>query len=344
MITIDNKEGQIMGREISLFSDYRQKENSLTNYCGLILKLLYTENPISFEEAITSMISGEVNLVIGPTFSQQQKQTTSIPDLAITQKSFSILFETKLTDWFYSDQIKKHISGLGSDNGIKILFLISNFDTEEYEDRFSKEIDLAKEAKIILQPISFEFFLEKLMSVRSSDSFKQHLDEFESYLDSNGRLPKWKYLLEVVNCRGSLSEVATGAYLCPNTGGSYKHRRAKYFGPYAHKKVSRVYEIDAVVAVDVKMSNAHVKWKNKDSSNTGLCETAINNIKTIPGRSQENESVPLLVFILSNGADTNFKKMSSGGMFQSKKYFHGIASDCSNSKDLAEKLKVRTWE
>jgi hypothetical protein len=65
-----------MSKEISLFSDYHTKENSLTNHCGLILKLLYEENPTSFEEAISSMTS--TNFVINPTFEQQVRKETSV--------------------------------------------------------------------------------------------------------------------------------------------------------------------------------------------------------------------------------------------------------------------------
>ncbi|MGE4544141.1 MAG: hypothetical protein AB7D06_08530 [Pedobacter sp.] len=333
-----------MGREISLFSDYRQKENSLTNYCGLILKLLYSENPASFEETITSMVSGDVDLMVGPTFAQQHKEVKSIPDLSISQKAFSIFFETKLTDWFYSSQIKRHIDGLSSENGTKILFLISNFQTEEYEERFSKDRAVAQESGIILQAISFEEFMKCLKGARSSDVFKSHLEEFENYLDRSGRLPRWKKLLEVVNCRGTLHEVKNGAYMCPDKGGAYRHRRAKFFGPYANKNVSKIYEIDAVVSVDVNMSNVKLKWKNKDISNKKLEEIAIGHISASAHRTAENEKTPLQVFILSNGSETNFRKVSSGGMFQSKKYFYGLVGECTNSRDLANKLNGESWE
>lgn len=48
----------------------------------------------------------------------------------------------------------------------------------------------------------------------------------------------WVYLLDVVNCAGSIKRVEKGAYTCPDEGRAYKHRRAKYFGAYADKKVS----------------------------------------------------------------------------------------------------------
>ena len=119
-----------MGREVSLFSDYHSKENSLTNYCGLILKLLYREHPESFAEVVTSLVDDEIDLTIGPVFRQQKKASSSIPDLSIVQRAFAIFFETKLDDWFYSDQIRRHMEGLSDKAELRILFLLCNFETD----------------------------------------------------------------------------------------------------------------------------------------------------------------------------------------------------------------------
>ncbi len=59
----------------------------------------------------------DANIIVGPTFTQQTKSVDSIPDLAITQKSFSVFFETKTTDWFYNDQINRHIKGFNETAG-----------------------------------------------------------------------------------------------------------------------------------------------------------------------------------------------------------------------------------
>jgi hypothetical protein len=41
-----------MGKQVSLFSGYGQKENRTTNYCLLMLKLIYEENPKYLSEVI----------------------------------------------------------------------------------------------------------------------------------------------------------------------------------------------------------------------------------------------------------------------------------------------------
>jgi len=332
-----------MGREISLFADYHQKENSLTNYCGLLMKMLYEDSPRKFEELLATLLKTDTNIIVGPTFTQQTKTVKSIPDLAITQKSFSVFFETKTTDWFYEDQINRHIAGFNQTADDKILFLLSNFENDNLEEQFAKEINEAKKHKIILQPLTFEDFVGSLEQVCNSEYLKNLLDEFKLYLDRNGRLPKWKYLLDVVSCSGTLEEIEQGVYMCPDTGGAYSHRRAKYFGPYSSKKVADIFEINAIVVIEKNLGEAKIKWKNKNIKDETLIEQAKQKLQNWQWRIDENKSVPLQVFLLDNRQETNFVKETSGGMLQSKKYFWDIATDCENSQELAEKLRDKNW-
>lgn len=332
-----------MGREISLFADYHQKENSLTNYCGLLMKMLYEDSPRKFEELLATLLKTDTNIIVGPTFTQQTKTVKSIPDLAITQKSFSVFFETKTTDWFYEDQINRHIAGFNQTADDKILFLLSNFENDNLEEQFAKEIKEAKKHKIILQPLTFEDFVGSLEEVCNSEYLRSLLDEFKLYLDRNGRLPKWKYLLDVVSCSGTLAEIEKGVYMCPDTGGAYSHRRAKYFGPYSSKKVADIFEINAIVVIEKNLGEAKIKWKNKDIKDETLIEQARQKLQNWQWRIDENKSVPLQVFLLDNKQETNFVKETSGGMLQSKKYFWDIATDCKNSQELAEKLRDKNW-
>lgn len=332
-----------MGREISLFADYHQKENSLTNYCGLLMKMLYEDSPKKFEELLATLLKTDTNIIVGPTFTQQTKTVKSIPDLAITQKSFSVFFETKTTDWFYEGQINRHIEGFNQKTDDKILFLLSNFENDNLEEQFDKQIKEAKKHEIILQPITFEDFVGSLEQVCNSEYLRSLLDEFKLYLDRNNYLPKWKYLLDVVSCSGTLEEIEQGVYICPDTGGAYSHRRAKYFGPYSSKRVSDIFEISAIVVIEKNLGDAKIKWRNNNIKNENLIEQAKQKLQNWQWRIDENKSVPLQVFLLENRQETNFIKETSGGMLQSKKYFWDIAIDCKNSQELAEKLRNKNW-
>jgi len=91
------------GREISLFSGYNQKENRHTNYCLLLLKQLYEENPRFLAEALDGITGGEGDSVIGVQFRQQEQHSSTIPDGVIKQQPFTLFVETKNFDWFYDD-------------------------------------------------------------------------------------------------------------------------------------------------------------------------------------------------------------------------------------------------
>ena len=140
-----------------------------------------------------------------------------------------------------------------------------------------------------------------------------------------------------------MNEVSKGAYMCPDTGGSYSHRRARYFGPYAEKTVSQIHEIRALVAVAVDQESVDVRWQNTGESIEDLTNDAISHVQMYADRVVENASTPLQVFLLGEPHSTNFRKDSRGGMFQSKKYFWDIARDCSDAKSLADKLTNRGW-
>ena len=86
-----------MGRKISLFADYHGKENSATNYCGLMFKLVHQESPRLFNQLLDLCFAGEVSLpVVGPVIEQQNKKNNNIPDLEITQAPFQIFLRLRL--------------------------------------------------------------------------------------------------------------------------------------------------------------------------------------------------------------------------------------------------------
>ena len=121
-----------MGRKISLFTDYLGRENMTTNYCGLMMKLVYNESPSLLNKLIEMCLDGKSSVPsVGPIIEQQKRKKKSIPDLEIRQESFQILFEVKNTDWFHTDQLDSHIDGFDGAVSTKILFLLCNFEIKE---------------------------------------------------------------------------------------------------------------------------------------------------------------------------------------------------------------------
>ena len=334
-----------MSKIISLFNDYHIKENILSNHCGVILKILYEESPKSFEEVISLLTFQDFS--ISPSFHQQVKKEENIPDIVIEQKSFTIFFETKTFDWFYNNQIERHLNGFKKATSYNILFLLSNFDVDNPKEKFEIQIKEAKEKYgIILSPISFEQLLGVLEAVETSDNFKRYLNEFRDFLERNDYLPTWKYMLDIVNCASTIDEVHNhDIYMCPDTGGKYKHSRALFFGGYKSKNVKYIHEIKALVVIEQGGENGYVTWKNFNIDDKILIDEAKKKINLFDYRKDEIKERNLQVFLLQNPYEVNFRKSSTGGLYSSKKYLRNIGREfnAKTSKELVDKLKGQTW-
>jgi hypothetical protein len=336
-----------MGREISLFADYHQRENSLTNHCGMLFRLIYRESPQQFEELILALLPEKGQLRVGPLFTQQEKRGKSVPDLLIQQEAFSLFFETKINDWFHDGQLTSHVQALTKSPGGKVLFCLSNFERDDPETQFSDLIREAERQSVHVQFVSFEELLQQIRARRLSNTLIETVDEFEQYLDRDGLLPRWRYLLDVVNCGKTMDEIRVGAYMCPNTGGPYSHVRARFLGSYQSKMVPSVHEIDALVACSAEGKEFELVWKNKDETDIALRDRGRAMIKkiNIEAHSETLKNQGLQIFLLGEGAETQFTKDSSGGLLGSHLYFWDIARklEAETASALAEKLNGRKW-
>ena len=341
--------------DLNIFNSYSQKENRATNNCGLMLKTLYNISPYYLQDFFCNL---DFNIEVGFNFLQQEKAKKSIPDLKMKQSACNIWLEVKNYDWFSEDQIVKHIEGLMENSGEKILILLSNFENNNYEEKFHNIKNKYKE--IDLKILSFEDFFEYLNKFRGKSSlFDEYLDDFYTYLNSENYLPNWKYLLDVVPITTTEEELDKGFYICPNTGGAYSHRKAKFFGTYRYKKIDTIYEVLARVVVKKGYEENEIFIiGGKDNKRSEYENKAVSIIKSIESRILELESLEegLQVFILNlktKKENLNFQKISPNGL-QGKKYFFEIARNYKNKfaqiksingiEELYEKLKDRNWD
>jgi hypothetical protein len=330
-----------MGENITLFTNYSSKENRTTNYCLLVLKLIYEYNINLFSEVLATLTNEEVGKLVGVNFLQQVKKEHSIPDGLITQQSFSIYIETKNYDWFYDDQLERHLEALSKENyNTKILFAIGNFEQKEYRNFYTiKNICESKyKNKIFFWTLTFEDFLSSLKGKTLPQYIDEAIADIESYFNEENLLPTWKHYLDVVNCASWPEEVLNKkAYICPASGGAYSHSRCKYFGMYKDKTVSKIALIEAVVDIE-DPEKLSIKWKNINEDDKKIKETAFHK-----ARELRPDEYPVRVFLLKELFDTNFSKDTTGGMQNSKTYFDIAKLNPSSAQDLAEKLNGKTW-
>ncbi len=231
-----------MGENISLFSGYNSAENRTTNYCLLVLKTLYEDNPKYLGEVLVELLGGDLDDLVGVNFRQQERKKSSVPDGLITQKAFTIYIEAKNWDWFYDTQLEAHLEALHAESpGVKILIALGNFDNLAADrfDRIEKVCAGKYRNLIAFAHVSFEELLSACEHLAGlSKNLTDMLADYRQYLTGQGLLSSWEQILDVVNCAvGAQEVIEDNFYRCPATGGDYNHSRAKFFGMYRNKKV-----------------------------------------------------------------------------------------------------------
>jgi hypothetical protein len=329
-----------MTRPISIFSNYSKRENRVTNYCLLLLKMLYEENPNFLGEVLTNLLGDPVSGKIGVSFAQQAKKENSIPDGIITQPGVSVYIETKNSDWFYDAQLSNHLDALSKDvAGTKILIALGNFE-EDTADRFKHIQELVKaqyKDEMIFSAASFEDLLAALQVGGLEKNLLDAIADFQNFLNEEDLLPSWKKLLDVISCGAFPDDVLKGGvYMCPAAPGAYNHDRCKYFGMYRDKRVEKIALIEAVVDIH-ETGDEHLKWKNVRQKDKELKHRA----REIAEKLRPGEE-PTRVFLLGELFDTDFRKDSSGGM-RTKTYFNIEHLEVDNAEELAEKLHGKVW-
>jgi len=330
-----------MSKAISLFSGYSQRENRTTNYCLLLLKMLYEENPKFLAEVVSTLVGEDLGERIGVNFRQQERRDSSVPDGLILQPAFTIYIETKNWDWFHHEQLENHLAALNKESpGLKALIALANFETTDRE-KFVPIRQLCADrykGSIVFEEVSFEDFLQALQLPHLPKNLADAIADFRAYLDEQNLLPSWERLLDVVNCAGMPNDVLVEkVYICPATGGAYNHQRCKYFGMYRKKCIERVALIEAVVDVEAAGS-ATIKWQNVRHPKEEVKKLAEAKVQQL-----RPEGFPMRVFLLGALYATRCQKDSPGGMQTSKQYFDIGSLKVDGAEQLAHDLIGKSW-
>lgn len=331
-----------MGSEISLFSGYSQKENRTTNYCLLVLKLLYQEHPKFLAEALSTIVGGGSGVRVGVHFQQQVSKGASVPDGIITQPSFAIYIETKNYDWFSSQQLKDHMAALAKENAEqKIMLALSKFEGDTSQ-RFQDIEKLCVElygGRIIFAAVTFQELLEAVRLPELSPGLKGTIDEFEQYLNHGNFLPDWQGRLDACNCaQFAARQVNNNVYICPAESGPYSHKRAEFLGLYWNKYVRHIGSVRGVVDL-YKDGTEKVLWINDGSSKSEIIALARQRFEAT---YLTDTNWDARVFVLTPLVATAFHKDTPTGM-RGKVYFGVKSLMPASVEELADSLRHADW-
>lgn len=187
--------------KVHYFQRYHAKENVATANTMLLLSRLYKYSPEKFfnflnDKYFADMFDPEIS------FTLQESNGKSVADATIMQESFKIVIETKITDWFYGDQLIRHLNSF-QDQKYKFLFTIASEPMEENKrieiEKQIEEYNQKNNVNIIHKNTTFEDLI-KAISEEIDDSdyeMKSVLNDFYEYCCYDKLIPvndSWKYL------------------------------------------------------------------------------------------------------------------------------------------------------
>lgn len=126
----------------------------------------------------------------------------SIPDATITQEGFKIVVETKLTDWFYSDQLMRHLKSFGDEKYKVMITLASELMNEDKKADFEKQLqeyNATQTHPVFHINTTFEYLANAVQEVIDDRDYEMQevLDDYLNYCYTDGLIAisdSWKFL------------------------------------------------------------------------------------------------------------------------------------------------------
>lgn len=187
--------------KIHYFQRYHAKENVATANTMLLLSRLYQYSSDKFFRFLKSEFfsdSFEPEIV----FNLQEKSVDSIPDATITQESFKIVVETKMSDWFYSEQLMRHLNSFGDEKYKVMITLAPEIMAEDKKKIFEqqlKEYNSAQSKPVIHINTTFEGIANAIQEVIDDRDYEMQevLDDYLNYCYNDGLIAvsdSWKFM------------------------------------------------------------------------------------------------------------------------------------------------------
>ena len=190
--------------KIHYFQRYHAKENVATANTMLLLSRLYSYSPDKFFKFFKFLNSEYLSEKFNPeiVFTLQEKSIDSVPDATITQDSFKIVVETKMSDWFYEKQLVHHLNSFKNETYKFIITLAPELMAKDKKEGFEKTLNLYNQKQIT--PVmhvntTFETIANAIGEVLDERDYEIRaiLDDYWEYCYKDGLISvseAWKYM------------------------------------------------------------------------------------------------------------------------------------------------------
>ena len=335
--------------KIHYFQRYHAKENVATANTMLLLSRLHSYSSDKLFRFLKSEYFAdrfEPELV----FTLQEKSLDSIPDATITQEGFKIVVETKLTDWFYSDQLMRHLKSFGDEKNKIMITLASELMSEEKLVDFERQLKEYNETQtypVIHINTTFEIMANAIRDVIDDRDYEMQdvLEDYLNYCYKDGLIPvsdSWKYMRMQLAGTTIDFNINNNIYYDKSERGFRAH---DYLGLYKQKSVRAIGKICArITAIE---TNEGIKYTSEFGEVTDerkqMIEKAISDGDTY---GYDLRTIEHRYFFVEQFYETDFKKISIGGSMGSRIFDLATVLGVNEIPDvdqIADLLKDKSW-
>lgn len=335
---------------IHYFQRYHAKENVATANTMLLLSRLYQYSSDKFFRFLKAgFFSDSFEPEIA--FNLQEKSVDSIPDATITQESFKIVVETKMSDWFYSEQLIGHLNSF-SDEKYKIMITLAPVmmadDKKKIFDQKLKEYNSEQSIPVIHINTTFEGVANAIQEVIDENrdyEMQEVLNDYRNYCYNDGLITgsdSWKFMR--MQLAGTTFDFNVSEDLYYNNA-DHGFRPHDYLSLYKNKSVRAVGKVCArVTAVEAE---GDLQYEVECGELTEEIKSKIR--KAIADGVEygyDLKTNKTRYFFVEKFYETDFKKTTPGApmgtrVFDLMKILE--TEKLPTTLEIAELLKTKTW-
>lgn len=335
--------------QIHYFQRYHEKENVATANTMLLLSRLYSYSSDKFFRFLKSeYFSDSFNPEI--IFTLQEKSVDSIPDATITQESFKIVVETKMSDWFYEDQLLRHLNSFSDEKYKVMITLAPELMEEGKKAEFEEKLKAYNEKQthpVIHINTTFEDMANAISDILDDRDYEMQdvLSDYLNYCYTDGLIPvsdSWKYLRMQLAGTTLNFNVSAGVYYDKAERGFRAH---DFLGLYKNKSVRAVGRVIArITAVETEDG---VKYNPEFGDLTDeRKETIAKAMADGDSHGYDLRSIEHRYFFVDKFYETDFKKITPRAPMGTRIFDLTQVlgtEDIPETEELARRLTEETW-
>ena len=337
--------------KVHYFQRYKSKENVATANSMLLLSRLYSYSSEKFYRLIkTVLVQGLFDPEIS--FEMQKGNGASVPDAIISQPSFKIAIETKLYDWFSTNQLIRHLESFRDEN-YKVLISLASEPMDDKKllevNKQISEYNVKHNCKPYIVHVNLTF---EALANAVKDTLHEHdyemisvVDDFFDYCynDDLIKVPdSWKFVRMALAGTTIDFNMREGIYYM---GAEQGYRPHDYVGLYNMKSMRAIGKIEAIVTAVETPKGLECKAE-KGVLTEEVKEKIIRAIADGDRYRYDLHNHVHRYFIVDKFYETDFNKTTPYGPMGSRVFdltqVLGTL-DLPSVEDIADLLKAKSW-